>query len=71
MLRVKGHSDLVRDPKTNAIINTNVDEFDKYKKQKERLELRKKRDEETDLKIEELNQSIQEIKMLINKVLEK
>lgn len=71
MLKVKGHSNLVRDISTNAIINTNYDEYDKYIKQRERSELRKKRDEETDLKIQQLNQSIEEIKMLITKVLEK
>lgn len=71
MLKVKGHSNLVRDTSTNAIINTNYDEYDKYIKQRERSELRKKRDEETDLKIQQLNQSIEEIKMLITKVLEK
>jgi hypothetical protein len=71
MLKVKGYSDLVRDPKTNAIINTNCDEYDKYKQQREKVELRRMRDEETDRKIEQLNQSIDEIKMLINRVLEK
>ena len=29
-VRVKGHSDLVRDPMTNAIINTNKSKYEEY-----------------------------------------
>ena len=29
-VRVKGHSDLVRDPVTNAIINTNKSKYEEY-----------------------------------------
>ena len=29
-LRVEGHSDLIRDPMTNAIINTNRSKYEEY-----------------------------------------
>ena len=29
-VRVKGHSDLIRDPVTNAIINTNKSKYEEY-----------------------------------------
>jgi hypothetical protein len=29
-MRVKGHDHLVRDPKTNSIINTNMSEYNEY-----------------------------------------
>ena len=29
-LKVKGHSDLIRDPMTNAIINTNKSKYEEY-----------------------------------------
>ena len=71
MLRVEGHSDLIRDPKSNAILNTNHDDYERYVRQKRISEERKLRQEETDRKIEELNQSILEMKSLIEKVLER
>ena len=71
MLRVEGHSDLIRDPKSNAILNTNHDDYERYVRQKRMSEERKLRQEETDRKIEELNQSILEMKSLIEKVLER
>lgn len=71
MLKVQGHSDLIRDPDTNAILNTNYDDYERYIRQKKINEQRRLRQEETDRKIEELNQSILEMKRLIEKVLEK
>ena len=29
-IKVKGHDHLIRDPKTNAIINTNMSEYNEY-----------------------------------------
>jgi len=64
-MKVKGHNDLIRDENSNAILNTNLSEYDNY------LSLRSKRKKgseridnmENDLK--SLKDDINEIKTLL------
>lgn len=68
-LKVEGHSSLLRDPKTNSIVNNNVKEYNEY------IARRKSKDEENqkiqnledDLSI--LKDDIGEIKSLLREML--
>jgi len=68
-LKVEGHSSLLRDPKTNSIVNNNVKEYNEY------VARRKSKDEENqkiqnledDLSI--LKDDIGEIKSLLREML--
>jgi len=61
---VEGHSNLVRDTSTGAILNINKDEISAARKRK--LERRQKEQEIVDLKNE-----VGEIKYMLNKLIEK
>ncbi len=66
--KVEGHSDLVRDEYTSAIVNTNVSEYQKYMQRQKAL--RKNRDDIRDAcrEINNLKQELFEIKDLIKKL---
>jgi hypothetical protein len=71
MLKVDGHSNLVRDPKSGAIININRSEIEAAR---ERKRLRSaKADEEKQLKedVSLLKNEMSEIKHLLSKLVEK
>ena len=61
---VEGHSNLVRDPSTGAILNINKDEITAARKRK--LERRQKEKEFEDLKNE-----VGDIKNMLTKIIEK
>ena len=61
---IEGHSNLVRDTSTGAILNINKDEISAARKRK--LERRQKEQEIVDLKNE-----VGEIKNMLNKLIEK
>ena len=63
-IKVDGHSGLVRDTSTNAILNINKDEITAARKRK--LERRKKEQEFEDLKNE-----VGDIKNMLTKIIEK
>lgn len=63
-IRVDGHTDLVRDANSGAIININKDEIAKAREAKRR---RKNKDKE----FEELRNEVGEIKELLTKLVEK
>lgn len=64
MIPVEGHKGLYRDQKTNAILNTNDNEYEEYMKLKN-----SKLKEKTE--IESIKEEINEIKSLLKKLLEK
>ena len=70
-IKVEGHTSLVRDVKSNAIVNTNKSEFQMYMKR------HKERNEQADKlrnvckEINSLKTEFREIKDLLTKVLEK
>lgn len=70
-IKVEGHPGLVRDKTSQAIINTNKEEYENYlyarKKKIEELN----RMEKVETKIENLNNELSEIKSLMNKILDK
>jgi len=68
MFKVTGHSNLVRDPKSNAIINTNTLEYDKYVA---RRSVGAEKDERVDViekNLSDLKSEINEIKSLLKEI---
>ena len=64
MIRVKDHPDLVRDPKSGAIININRTEAERYKAISGR---NRQRNEE----LQELKDEVRELKVLLQQLIEK
>lgn len=63
--KVEGHLNLIRDLKTNAIINTDKIELDNYTIAKAKKEKEKQRVDKIESELIELKSSIEEIKMLL------
>ena len=70
LLKVEGHSDLVRDNRSHAIINTNKSAYDLAKKRAE--EAQRQRDEirETAREINNLKCEMHEIKSMLKQLVE-
>ena len=67
-LKVEGHTHLVRDVNSNAIVNTNVSEYQLYMK---RIKVREKQSDELRGVVKEINnlkKDIREIKELIKEI---
>jgi|TARA_R100000479_G_C6337962_1_gene184144 hypothetical protein len=67
-LKVEGHTHLVRDVNSNAIVNTNVSEYQLYMK---RIKVREKQSDELRGAVKEINnlkKDIREIKELIKEI---
>ena len=63
-IQVEGNSGLVRDRETGAILNANVTEIQKAR-------LKKNREKQQELEIQELKKDVSEIKVLLTKLIEK
>ena len=63
-IKVEGHSNLVRDTSTGAILNINKDEISASRKRK--LERKQKEKE-----FEELKNEVSDIKIMLTKIIEK
>ena len=68
-VRVKGHSDLVRDPVTNAIINTNKSKYEEYISRRDikKNETQKVQDLEDELSC--IKNDLNEIKSLLKEII--
>jgi hypothetical protein len=66
--RVEGHSNLVRDLNSNAIINTDNTELIQYNKMKQNRENQSKRISNIESELSELKSSIDEIKQLLRDI---
>jgi archaellum component FlaC len=66
--RVEGHSNLVRDLNSNAIINTDNTELIQYNKIKQNRENQSKRISNIESELSELKSSIDEIKQLLRDI---
>ena len=70
-LKVQGYEHLVRDTKSNAIVNTNISEYQIYMK---RIRAREKQGDEIRNAVKEINNlkaELREIKNLIKEVVKK
>jgi archaellum component FlaC len=66
--RVEGHSNLIRDLNSNAIINTDNTELIQYNKMKQNRENQSKRISNIESELSELKSSIDEIKQLLRDI---
>jgi len=68
---VKGHSGLVRDTETNALINVNASEIEQARERK-RLKIQKREEEETlKRKVEMIENDVSDIKRLLENLINK
>lgn len=63
--KVEGHNDLIRDKKTNAIINTNMNEYENYKTLQKIKEQEKQRMECLENDVSEMKNDLSEIKNIL------
>ena len=70
-IKVEGHTSLVRDVKTNAIVNNNKNEFQLYMKRRSERNQQSDTMRKTVKEINNLKSELREIKSLLVKALEK
>lgn len=68
-IKVEGHDDLVRDEKTNAIVNTNSMEYKKYIEAKSAMAARRQQINNQTEEIRQLKQEVSELKSLLTELL--
>ena len=64
-VKVKDHLGLVRDPRTNAILNTNKSEYDEYMKVKKKNASKSERVEKLETDVNDIKSDLNEIKSLL------
>jgi len=64
-LKVEGHSNLLRDKKTNSIINTNMSEYDDYLSRKNSKNEEKQKIQKLELELANIKDDISDIKNLL------
>ena len=70
-IKVEGHTSLVRDVKTNAIVNNNKNEFQLYMKRRSERNQQSDTMRKTVKEINNLKSELREINSLLTKVLSK
>lgn len=65
LIPVEGQKDLYRDPRTNAIINTNKNDYECYIMRRESLQNQKKKIELIEDEITDIRSDLNEIKTLL------
>lgn len=68
-LKVEGHSNLVRDEKTKAVLNTNMGDYDQYIKLKKIKENDNKKIEDLETDMSNIKNDLDEIKSLLRNLL--
>jgi len=64
-LKVEGHSNLVRDPKTNSIINKNTTEYNQYLMTKEIKSEENQKIQNLEQNVASMKEDLDEIKFLL------
>ena len=64
-VKVKDHLGLVRDPRTNAILNTSKSEYDEYMKAKKKNASKLERVEKLETDVNDIKNDLNEIKSLL------
>ena len=70
-LKVEGHTDLVRDKKTGAVININKTESDLARKRKYTWRMQQREQEKLKSDVDQLKNDISDIKDLLTQLVEK
>ena len=65
---VEGHSDLVRDPRTDSIINTNTNAYEQYISQRRKRKLEKEKSLNIETDLANLKSEMNEIKSLLKEL---
>lgn len=68
LIPVEGHTNLARDPKTGAIVNTNQTQYEKYIATRNKLRSDEEKLNNTIEQVEEMKKDIDEIKDLLLKL---
>ena len=71
LLKIQGYESLVKDTKSNAVVNTNKSEFQLYMKRTRERNLQGDKLRNVCKEINNLKSELREIKSLLTKVLEK
>ena len=71
LLKIQNYENLVKDTKTNAVVNTNKSEFQLYMKRRKERSLQGDKLRNVCKEINNLKSELREIKSLLVKVLEK
>jgi hypothetical protein len=67
-IRVKGRSDLIRDPLTNAIINTNTNAYEEYISRRQLKKEEVQKINELESEVASIKDDLSEIKLLLRKL---
>ena len=67
-VRVKGHSDLIRDPLTNAIINTNKTAHEEYISRRQQKQKDNRKMETLESEVANIKDDLNEIKSLLRRL---
>lgn len=67
-VRVKGHSDLIRNPLTNAIINTNKNAHEEYISRRQQKQKESNKMETLESEVASLKDDLNEIKLLLRRL---
>jgi hypothetical protein len=68
-LRVEGHSDFVRDPNTNSIINTNMTDYQQYLTRRNVKNEENKKIESLETEVVSMKDDLNEIKNLLRNLI--
>ena len=71
MIKVDGHSNLVRDPKSGAIININKDELSSARSRKIQQKRKEREDKQLKADVRNLQNELGDIKQLLAQIVEK
>jgi|TARA_B110000495_G_C22756182_1_gene442870 hypothetical protein len=71
MIPVNGHSGLARDPRSKAIININSTDIEKARMLKKKRREAAQNDEQLRTEVSTLQNEVSDIKIILNKILEK
>lgn len=69
-LKVEGHNNLIRDPFTNAIINTNMTEYQQYISRRDVKNKENQKIEDLESDVTNIKNDLDEIKMLLRSLVD-
>ena len=68
-IKVKGHDHLIRDPKTNAIINTNMSEYNEYLSRRDSKLKDNQKVQNLESDVANMKEDLNEIKFLLRRLI--
>ena len=67
-LKVEGHNNYVRDPKSNSIVNVNMSEYNEYLSRRELKQKESQKLQSLEEDIDNIKDDLKEIKMLLRRI---